>query len=106
MAEQFVGQELLITQEDDLFYWSRQAKSSSAEVDYLVQQNKRILAVEVKSGVSGTLKSLHFLLQSNKHISEGIVFSSREFDVLPEQQIRFVPIYFAGSTALTGRGIY
>ena len=33
MAEQFVGQEMLISQNGSLYYWDRQAKSSSAEVD-------------------------------------------------------------------------
>jgi len=103
VAEQYVGQELLITQEDDLYYWSRQAKSSSAEVDFIARRNNEVLAIEVKSGVSGTLRSLHYLLNSDEHIDEGIVFSSREFDTLPDQKIRFVPIYYAGSPALFGR---
>jgi hypothetical protein len=34
MAEQFVGQEMAFSQKEDLYYWSRRAKSSSAEVDY------------------------------------------------------------------------
>ena len=97
IAEQFVGQELLISQNDELYYWSRQAKSSNAEVDYLIQNNNRIYALEVKSGASGSLKSLHLLLQNKRQINEGIVFSSREYHVLPEQRIRFVPIYYAGS---------
>jgi predicted AAA+ superfamily ATPase len=97
IAEQFVGQELLISQSDELYYWSRQAKSSSAEVDYLIHNDNRIYAIEVKSGASGSLKSLHLLLQNNLKINDGIVFSSREYDVLIEQRIRFVPIYYAGS---------
>lgn len=97
IAEQFVGQELLISQNDELYYWSRQAKSSSAEVDYIAHNENRIYAFEVKSGASGSLKSLHLLLQKNVQINEGIVFSSREYDVFPEQRIRFVPIYYAGS---------
>ncbi len=60
-------------------------------------------SIEVKSGVSGTLKNLHLLLRNKEQIEEGIVFSLREFSVLPERQIRFMPIYFAGSSALTGR---
>ena len=97
IAEQFVGQELFISQNDELYYWSRQAKSSSAEVDYLARGENKIYAFEVKSGLSGSLKSLHLLLRNNLQINEGIVFSSREYDLLSEQRIRFVPIYYAGS---------
>jgi len=38
MAEQFVGQELRARQGGELYYWSRRAKSSSAEVDFLGRQ--------------------------------------------------------------------
>ena len=34
-AEQFVGQEMALSQKENLYYWSRRAKSSSAEVDFL-----------------------------------------------------------------------
>ncbi|WP_363318811.1 DUF4143 domain-containing protein [Chlorobium sp.] len=30
MAEQFVGQEILVSQQGGLYYWNRQAKSSPA----------------------------------------------------------------------------
>jgi predicted AAA+ superfamily ATPase len=35
LAEQFVAQEMLATGEGELFYWARDARGSSAEVDYL-----------------------------------------------------------------------
>ena len=35
MAEQFVGQELAATGQEELYYWAWDAKSSSAEVDFL-----------------------------------------------------------------------
>ena len=35
MAEQFVRQEMILSQNGNTFYWSRQAKSSTAEVDFL-----------------------------------------------------------------------
>jgi len=47
MAEQFVGQEILVPQQGGLYYWNRQAKSSTAEVDYLTVLNSRIHPVEV-----------------------------------------------------------
>jgi len=68
VAEQFVGQELLAYQDPYskplLFYWARSAKNSNAEVDYLIQRNNSVVPVEVKSGATGRLKSLHMFISS------------------------------------------
>ena len=64
LAEQFVGQEILAAGYGDLFYWSRDAKSSTAEVDYLVTKKGKIVPVEVKSGASERLRSLHMILNT------------------------------------------
>ncbi|MCK9197035.1 MAG: DUF4143 domain-containing protein [Syntrophales bacterium] len=52
-AKQIVGQEMLIFQQDELYYWDRYAKSSSAEVDFLAVVDGMIQPVEVKSGAWG-----------------------------------------------------
>lgn len=61
LAECVIGQSLLASDEskDQLFYWLREGKSANAEVDYVIQSGTSIVPVEVKSGSSGTLKSLH-----------------------------------------------
>jgi uncharacterized protein len=105
MAEQFVGQEMLVSQNGGLYYWDRQAKSSTAEIDYLALINGRIHPVEVKSGVSGSLKSLHMFLSTYKNSGKGIVFSARPYADLPEKNITFVPLYFAFS-ATGGRNSF
>ncbi len=64
MAVQFVGQEMLVAQQGSHYYWKRQAKSSAAEVDYLAVLNGKIHPVEVKSGPTGSLRSLHLFLAS------------------------------------------
>lgn len=97
LAEQFVGQEMVVSQDGDLFYWARQAKSSTAEVDYLAVIKGRIHPIEVKSGTSGTLKSLHLFLESYKNSGQGMVFSTRPYAELPEKKLVFVPLYFAFS---------
>jgi len=97
MAEQFVGQEMILSQKDDLYYWSRQAKSSSAEVDYVAVIDGRIHPVEVKSGASGRLKSLHLFLEKYKNSPRGIVFSMRPYAEPAEKNIVFMPLYFAFS---------
>ena len=92
---QFVGQEIVLSQQENLYYWSRRAKSSSAEVDYVAVIDGRIHPVEVKSGSSGRLKSLHLFLQAYQNSPGGIVFSTRPYEELPTQRVKFIPIYFA-----------
>jgi predicted AAA+ superfamily ATPase len=62
VAEQFVGQELAaysdFYRKPELYYWAREARNSSAEVDYIFENNANIIPVEVKSGAVGKLKSL------------------------------------------------
>jgi hypothetical protein len=95
MAEQFVGQEMLVSQNGSLYYWDRQAKSSSAEVDYLIALNGIIHPVEVKSGATGSLKSLHLFLTAYPECGKALVFSDRPYADLPEQKITFMPLYSA-----------
>lgn len=102
MAEQFVGQEMLLSQNGSLHYWSRRAKSSSAEVDYLAIVDGKIYPVEVKSGPSGRLKSLHLFLKTYQNCPKGIVFSSRPYNERAEERIAFIPLYYAFSA--TGGG--
>ena len=70
LAEQLVGQALR-TQfpghtEPALFYWLREKKGAESEVDYLVQNGTSLLPVEVKSGSTGRLKSLHMLIHDKQ----------------------------------------
>ena len=99
LAEQFAGQEFTAALDRDVYYWTREAKSSTAEVDYLITVNKRILPVEVKSGSAGRLKSLHLLLQTYPDCPLGYALSGANYRRLPEQKIIFVPLYYAFSLA-------
>ena len=67
LAEQYVGQQLLAAalpfEDPQLFYWSREAKNASAELDYVISRHQEILPVEVKAGKTGTLRSLYQFLQ-------------------------------------------
>ncbi len=96
-AEQFVGQELRAAQGSELYYWSREARGSSAEVDFLAAARGRILGIEVKSGAAGRLRSLHWLLRCHPEVGAGLVFSSRSYAELPEQRLSFIPLYYAYS---------
>ncbi len=69
IAEQFVGQQLryALAQDGDpeLFYWQRTG-GRQGELDYLIQSGSHIIPIEVKSGASGTMKSLHqFMFDKN-----------------------------------------
>lgn len=96
LAEQFIGQELRITQDCELFYWAREARSSNAEVDYLIKRQEEILPLEVKSGKGGSLRSLRLMLDQNPECPQGLVLYSGEYAELPEQNITFLPLYYAG----------
>ena len=52
-------------------------------------------SVEVKSGASGRLKSLHLFLATYLECGKALVFSDQPFADLPEQKITFLPLYSA-----------
>ena len=97
MAEQFVGQEIRAATHENLYYWSRDARSSSAETDYLIEKEGEILPIEVKSGKSGSLKSLHLLLDTFSNINNSLVFTEDKYGELSDQKIKFLPLFYAGS---------
>ncbi len=93
LAEQFVAQELLAWHSSELFYWARDARGSSAEVDFLAVKKGEIYPVEVKSGTGGSLRSLHLMLKKYPHCPKGLVFYSGTYRKLPEQKLEFIPLY-------------
>lgn len=97
MAEQFIGQELRCATDRELYYWSREARGSSAETDYLIEKEDEIIPIEVKSGKSGSLKSLHLLLDSFPSVKMAYVFTEDKYGELPEKGIKFLPLFKAGS---------
>jgi predicted AAA+ superfamily ATPase len=66
MIEHLIGQELLANQYDALStlnFWTRDKNTSAAEVDYLYLYESKIIPIEVKSGNTGTLRSLHQFME-------------------------------------------
>jgi hypothetical protein len=94
LCEALIGQELLAYSPNDmktnLYYWQREARNSSAEVDYLISQQSQIIPIEVKSGKGNTLKSLHLFMQE-KNSTMGIKFSLQNYSV--HNEIRSYPLY-------------
>jgi len=68
IAEQFTAMHLADSQPHSqrfkLHYWLREGKSKNAELDFLVSSGKAVIPVEVKSGSSGSLRSLHQFMVS------------------------------------------
>jgi predicted AAA+ superfamily ATPase len=95
LAEQYIGQEILSATNNELYYWSREAKSSNAETDYLIEKQGNIIPIEVKSGKGGSLKSLHLLLETYKNINKAFVFSDTAYRNPEKEKILYLPLYFA-----------
>ena len=95
LAEQFVAQEMLSKNSSGLFYWARDVRGSSAEVDYLAVRKGIIYPVEVKSGAGGSLKSLHLMLEKYQNCPQGLVLYSGTYKELSEQKLTFMPLYCA-----------
>lgn len=73
ITEQFIGQQMLFNNPllaQELFYWAREEKSSNAEVDYVIQNGIDIIPIEVKSGESGSMKSmLQFAIEKQPRLA-------------------------------------
>ncbi len=97
IAELFVGLELIRTsscfQQQQLYYWQREALNSSAEVDYLVQIEQEIIPVEVKAGTKGSMQSL-FLFLTEKNRPFGIRFSLENYSSYGK--VKAYPLYAVG----------
>jgi len=48
-------------------FWVREKKQSNAEVDIVVAHKGSIIPIEIKSGSTGTLKSLHQFIEASEH---------------------------------------
>ena len=76
-----------------LYYWVREKTGSNAEVDYIVQQNKNIVPVEVKANTKGSMQSLFQFLTEKKQ-PFGIRCSMENFGTM--DKVKIYPLYAAG----------
>jgi predicted AAA+ superfamily ATPase len=112
VAEQFIGQHLLYSgapyEAPALYYWMRESRNASAEVDYLITQGQRVVPVEIKAGKAGTLRSMHYFLKEKK-LSFGLRFNTGVPSLLSERaltadktELRYdllsLPLYMVGQT--------
>ena len=94
LAEQFVGQELIAYEskyeEKRLYFWEREKKPSSSEVDYVINIEGKIIPIEVKAGKTGRLKSIQQFMKEKK-CSVGVRISPLPLHF--ERNILSVPFY-------------
>lgn len=112
MAEMLAGLELLHYRtpnlQHELFYWVRQARNATAEVDYVLSYDMHVLPFEVKAGVQGGMKSLWDFMR-DKELSQAIRCSLENFgeiDYTDEKaagairHVRIFPLYAIHSALL------
>ena len=109
IAEMLAGLELLHYQspnlKHELYYWVRQAKNATAEVDYILPKNMQVLPCEVKACVQGGMKSLWDFMRE-KNLTQAIRCSLEnygQFDYIDQQaknatrHVTIVPLYALSS---------
>lgn len=100
LAEQLVGQELLAYtscfEEAGIYFWCRESKSSTAEVDFVTTVDGTIVPIEVKAGSTGRLRSLRILMEENQ-LDLGVRIS--QFPLSFTDRLLSLPIYMVGELA-------
>lgn len=94
VTEQFIGQELRAYSdsylERGLFFWARDKRNSSAEVDFVIAVGSQIFPLEVKAGKTGTLKSLKLFIKEKKSLF-GVRFSQEKLSLC--DKVLTLPLY-------------
>ena len=70
IIEHLVGQELLASHDSMLFtplFWVREKSQSNAEIDFVLSHQNHVIPIEVKSGATGRLRSLHLFMDQVEH---------------------------------------
>ena len=94
IAELFVGLELIAyanpRERSSIYYWHREKRASNAEIDYVTIINNKVTPIEVKSGPTGTMKSLQIFMKS-KSIPLGLKISTYPYSC--HDKILSIPFY-------------
>lgn len=67
-----------------LYYWTRDAKNSQAEIDYVTAANRSVLPIEIKAGMKGGMKSLWIFMREKK-LNKGVRCSLENFGTLTHE---------------------
>jgi hypothetical protein len=94
IAEAFTGTEMMkysgAFEKGQIYYWHREKRGSTAEVDYLTEHQGQVVPVEVKSGSTGKMQSLNLFIEEKKSL-EGIRISLENFSQYGK--ITVIPLY-------------
>ncbi|NGX42595.1 MAG: hypothetical protein K940chlam7_00875 [Chlamydiae bacterium] len=94
IAEQFVGQELLAYldryEPRRIYFWIREKKGSSAEVDYVINVGGDVIPIEVKAGAAKRLLSLQLFMRE-KRTRVGVCISQAPLSY--KDGVLFLPLY-------------
>jgi predicted AAA+ superfamily ATPase len=105
IAEHITGQEIAGASyevDDQLYFWVRDKRGSTAEVDYVVQLGEKLIPVEVKSGATGRLRSLMRFVDESPHqwavrlysgkisVEDAVTLNGKKFKLIN------LPYYLAG----------
>lgn len=94
IAEAFAGLEMMkyanAYEKKPIYYWHREKRGSSAEVDYLVEVQGNVIPVEIKSGSTGKMQSMYRFLEEKK-APWGLRLSLENFSAY--DRIRVIPLY-------------
>lgn len=95
IVEAFVAQEMIAYSyqfvHKDLYYWRRETRTSSAEVDYVMQIHEDIVPIEAKSGTTGKMRSLSEYLKEHANTKYSIRFSGHNYSEY--QGLHSYPLY-------------
>lgn len=96
LAEQFVAQELIsrqkIAKAPELFYWHREEKSSTAEIDFLIAEGEKVIPIEVKSGTNKGKKSLAIFMEEKKSSKALLLSLDHEFST--HKKVKYEPLFY------------
>jgi predicted AAA+ superfamily ATPase len=100
IAEAFAGLEMMkyanAYEKMPIYYWHREKRGSSAEVDYLVEVQGHVIPVEIKSGSTGKMQSMYRFLEEKK-APWGLRLSLENFSAY--DRIRVIPLYAVSNFA-------
>jgi predicted AAA+ superfamily ATPase len=105
VAEHIVGQELFSQEThfpSNRNFWVRNAHSSEAEIDFIIQYDGQIIPIEVKSGHNSKLRSLHLFMDEVEHQTAVRIWSGKfSIDKISTPKgksfnLYNVPFYYAG----------
>jgi predicted AAA+ superfamily ATPase len=88
LTENYVMQQLILKEDNDIYYWTN--GNSTAEVDFVIQNDEEIIPVEVKSGTN--LKAASFKFFCDKYRPQKAIRTSLA-DYREEEWMTNVPLY-------------